>query len=54
MTDTGTGIASEHLPRIFEPFFTTKELGKGTGLCPATAYGIVQQHQGWVEVSSQP
>ncbi len=50
--DTGSGIPAEILEKIWEPFFTTKGTQKGTGLGLSTVIGIVEQHRGWVTVSS--
>jgi two-component system NtrC family sensor kinase len=52
-TDTGCGMPKEHLSKLFAPFFTTKETGKGTGLGLAISYGIIQSHNGEIEVESE-
>jgi PAS domain S-box-containing protein len=53
VNDTGSGIAPEVIDRIFEPFFSTKEIGKGTGLGLSVVYGVVSQHDGWIDVESR-
>lgn len=53
IADTGTGIAPDLLERIFDPFFTTKAPGAGTGLGLAQVYGVIKQHDGFIDVDSQ-
>jgi two-component system, NtrC family, sensor kinase len=53
MADTGIGIPPENLAKIFEPFFTTKDQGKGTGLGLAITYGVIQRHNGTIDVRSK-
>lgn len=54
VSDEGIGISEEHLDHLFDPFFTTKDVGQGSGLGLSIAYGIVQEHGGWISVDSRP
>jgi signal transduction histidine kinase len=53
VVDDGNGIEHDDLPHVFEPFFTTKDVGEGTGLGLSVAYGIAQDHGGWITAESK-
>jgi signal transduction histidine kinase len=53
VSDSGEGIASEHLNRIFDPFYTTKPVGEGTGLGLSISFGIVERHRGTITVNTK-
>jgi signal transduction histidine kinase len=52
--DSGKGMTDEVQKRVFEPFYTTKGMGKGTGLGLSISYSIVEQHNGKIDISSEP
>ena len=54
VSDNGTGIDPQHLPRLFDPFFTTKPVGEGTGLGLSISHNIMTAHDGRIEVESTP
>jgi signal transduction histidine kinase len=52
--DTGIGMSEDTVEKIFDPFFTTKDISKGTGLGMSITYGVVQRHNGDIQVKSKP